>query len=58
MREKLHTASLKLELQEQKLARLEIRNAYLEGNLKKLEQHHTNALKEVVMLKQEVAKRR
>jgi hypothetical protein len=56
MREKLHNALLKLELREQDVARLEHRNAYLERELKLQGQHHTNALKEVIVLKQESAK--
>jgi hypothetical protein len=56
MRDKLHNALLKLELMEQDMARLEQRNAYLERELKLQGQHHTNALKEVVMLKQELAR--
>jgi hypothetical protein len=41
------------------IKRLETRNAYLEGELKIQEQHHTNALKEVTAtLRQQLAKRR
>jgi hypothetical protein len=58
MRDKLHDALLKLELREQDVARLEQRNAYLERELKLQGQHHTNALKELIVLKQELAKRR
>jgi hypothetical protein len=57
MRDKLHNALLKLEIRDQDVARLEQRNAYLESELKLQGQHHTNALKEVVMLKQELAQR-
>jgi hypothetical protein len=57
MRDELHNALLKLELREQDVAWLEQRNAYLEGELKLQGQHHTNALKEVIVLKQELAKR-
>jgi hypothetical protein len=56
MRDRLHNASLKLELREQDVARLEQRNAYLERELKLQGQHHTNALKQVIVLKQESAK--
>jgi hypothetical protein len=56
MRDKFHNALLELELREQDVERLEQRNAYLEHELKLQGQHHTNALKEVVMLKQELAK--
>jgi hypothetical protein len=52
LRERLHNALSKLERREQDVARLTTRNAYLEGELKRLEQHHTNALKEIVVLKQ------
>jgi hypothetical protein len=55
--DKLHSALLKLELRDQDVARREQRNAYLEGELKLQGQHDTNALKEVVMLKQELAQR-
>jgi hypothetical protein len=55
LRDELHNALLELELREQDVARLEPRNAYLEGELKLQGQHHTNALKEVVMLKRELA---
>jgi hypothetical protein len=57
MRERLHNALLKLERREQDVTRLEARNAYLEGELKLQGQHHTNALKEIVTLKRELAKR-
>jgi len=57
MRERLQAALLKLELREQDVARLDARNAHLESELKRLEQHHTNALKEVVVLKRELAQR-
>jgi hypothetical protein len=57
MRDKLHNALLRLELREQDVARLEQRNAYLERELKLQGQHHTNALKEVIVLKHELAKR-
>jgi hypothetical protein len=36
------------------ITRLEQRNAYLEGELKLQGQHHTNALKEIVTLKQQL----
>jgi hypothetical protein len=51
MRERLQAALLKLERREQDVARLDARNAHLEGELKRLEQHHTLALKEIVTLK-------
>ena len=55
IRKRLHEALLKLERREQDVARLEQRNAYLEGELKLQGQHHTNALKEIVTLKQQLA---
>ena len=58
MRSKLHNASMKLDVQWEDIARLEARNAYLEGELKLQEQHHTNTLKEVITLRQQLAKRR
>jgi hypothetical protein len=51
MRERLQATLLKLELREQDVARLDAHNAYLESELKRLEQHHTIALKEIVTLK-------
>jgi hypothetical protein len=58
MRGRLEGALLKLELREQDVARLEQRNAYLEGELKLQERHHTNALKDNIVLKQQLAKMR
>jgi hypothetical protein len=49
---------LKLERREEDVAQLQQRNAYLEGELKLQEWHHTNALKEVVTLKQQLAKKK
>jgi hypothetical protein len=54
IRERLHNALLKLGLRGQDVARLEQRNAYLEGELKLQGQYHTNALKEIVTLKQQL----
>jgi hypothetical protein len=42
----------RLERREHDVSRLTTRNAYLKGELKQLERHHTNALKEIVVLKQ------
>jgi hypothetical protein len=53
IRERLHAALSKLELREQDVARLTARNAYLENELKRVEQHNTNALKEIIVLKQQ-----
>jgi hypothetical protein len=55
MRERLHNALLKLELREEDVARLEARNAYLEGELRLEHQHHTNALKANIVLKKLLA---
>jgi chromosome segregation ATPase len=55
MRERLHDALSKLELHEQDNARLTARIHHLENEMKRLEQHHTNALKEIVVLKQQAA---
>ena len=58
MRDKLHNALMKLEVRQQEVARLETRNAYLEGELKLQERHNTNTLKEVITLKQQLAKKK
>jgi hypothetical protein len=58
MRDNLHSALVKLEVRDQDVARLETRNAYLEGELKRRERHNTNALKEVITLKQQLAKKK
>jgi hypothetical protein len=52
MRDDLRNALLKLKLRDAEVARLEQRNAYLEGELKLQERHHTNALKDNIVLKQ------
>lgn len=57
MRERLANALSKLGRREEDVARLEQRNAYLEGELKSMERHHTNAHKEVVTLKQKLTQR-
>jgi hypothetical protein len=57
-RDGLHNALLKVERREQDVERLTKRNAYLEAELKREEQHHTIALKEIVTLKQQLEKRR
>jgi len=58
MHEDLRNALLKLELREEDVARLEQRNAYLERELKLLERHHTNSLKELVTLRQQLAEKK
>ena len=58
MRDQLHNALMKLEVRQREVARLETRNAYLEGELKLQERHHTNTLKEVITLKQQLAKKK
>jgi hypothetical protein len=55
MRDRLHNALLKPELREQDVQRLEQRNAYLEGELRLQAQHHTNSLKDLITLKQQLA---
>jgi hypothetical protein len=57
-RDGLHNALLKIERREQDVERLTKRNAYLEAELKREEQHHTIALKQIVTLKQQLEKRR
>ena len=58
MRDNLHNALVKLDVREQDVARLETRNAYLESESKLQERHITNTLKEVIALRQQLAKRR
>ena len=58
MRNNLHNALVKLDMREQDVARLETRNSYLESELKLQERHITNTLKEVITLRQQLAKRR
>jgi hypothetical protein len=58
MQEELRNALLKLEPRERDVALLGHRNAYLEGESKLQEQHHTNTLKEVITIGQHVVKRR
>jgi hypothetical protein len=58
LRDDLRSALLKLERRDQDVARLETRNAYLEGELKLQERHITNTLKEVITLKQQLAKKK
>ena len=58
MRNNLHNALVKLEVRDQDVARLEARNAHLEGELKLQERHNTNTLKEVITLKQQLAKKK
>jgi hypothetical protein len=53
----LHNALLEIEVRDEDLKRLEQRNAYLEGELKLQEQHHTNALKANIVLKQQLAQK-
>jgi hypothetical protein len=57
IRERLSNALLDLELRQQDVARLEARNAYLESKLKQVEQHLTNALKDNIVLKKQLAER-
>jgi hypothetical protein len=55
LRERLHNALLKLELQEQEVTRLTARNHWLENEIRRVEQHNTNVLKEVIVLRKEQA---
>jgi hypothetical protein len=55
LRERLGNALLKLKLREQDVARLEARNAYLELELQRVERDHTNALKDNIVLKKQIA---
>jgi hypothetical protein len=48
LHERFRVTLLKLELREQDVARLTARNAYLENELRRVEQHNTNILKEVI----------
>jgi septal ring factor EnvC (AmiA/AmiB activator) len=57
MRDQLQNALSKLERWEQDVARLQQRNAYLEGELKLQEQYLTNALKDNILLKQQLAQK-
>jgi hypothetical protein len=58
MRDDLRNALLKLERRKEDVARLVQRNAYLVGELKLEARHHTNALKEIITLKQQLAKKK
>jgi hypothetical protein len=51
LRERLRATLLKLDLRDEEVARLTARNAYLEGELKRVEQHNLNILKELIVLK-------
>jgi hypothetical protein len=55
MRDKLHSTLLKLELREQDVARLDARIAYLDSELRRVEQHNLNALKDNIVLKKQLA---
>jgi hypothetical protein len=55
LRERLHNALLKLELQEQEVARLTARNHWLENEMKRVEQHNLNILKDLIVLRKEQA---
>jgi hypothetical protein len=52
LQERFRITLLKLELREQDVARLTARNAALETELRRVEQHNLNLLKEVITLKQ------
>jgi hypothetical protein len=55
MDERLDDALSKIRLLTDRLQRLEQRNAFLATELKREEQNHTNKIKEVIVLKQQLA---
>jgi hypothetical protein len=55
MRERQRNALLKPELREQDVARREARNAYLESELRRVEQHNLNILKDIIVLRKQLA---
>jgi hypothetical protein len=55
LRERLQAALSKLELQDQQMARLTARNTHIENELKRVEQHNLNLLKDNIVLKQAAA---
>ena len=57
MRERLGNALRELELRQEDVSRLEARNAYLESELIRVERHHTNALKDNIVRKKQLAER-
>jgi hypothetical protein len=57
LRERLGNALRQLELRQQDVQRLEARIAYLESELKRVEQHHTIALKDNIVLRKQLAER-
>jgi hypothetical protein len=52
------TRGVEVERRRDDVARLETRNAYLERELKLQERHNANTLKEVITLKQQLAKKK
>jgi chromosome segregation ATPase len=57
MRERLGNALRELEMRQQDVQRLEGRLASLEGELRRVEQHNLNLIKDVVVLKKQLAER-
>ncbi|MEA2732750.1 MAG: hypothetical protein QOF70_7225 [Acetobacteraceae bacterium] len=55
MDERLGNGLSRIRLLTDSLQRLEQRNAFLETELKREEQNHTNKIKEVIVLKQQLA---
>jgi hypothetical protein len=55
LREQLGNALLQLELRDRDVARLDQRNAYLEAEMKRVEAHNLNLMKENIVLKQATA---
>jgi hypothetical protein len=55
LRYDFNTALLKIVRLTEDLEQLQLRNRYLEADLKQLERHHTIALKDIIVLKQQAA---
>jgi hypothetical protein len=56
-RERLRDALLQFELRQQDMARLEQRNVELERELRRVEQHNLNLIKDAIVLKKQLAER-
>jgi hypothetical protein len=57
LRERLRNALLQLELRQQDVARLEQRAASADAELRRVEQHNLNLVKDVIVLKKQLADR-
>jgi hypothetical protein len=53
--ERLGNALLQLELRQQDVQRLEARNSFLEAELRRVEQHNLNLIKDAVVLKKQLS---